>query len=384
MKHYILILLILVGIFSLWMVSCADGKMTLSTGIRYDMFTDDRTPEMLGYEVTFPLGVAYRGRQLALALDAAFSSANVYPGDGSNSEITSLTDTHLSASYGLPNLPVGVIFGIDLNLPTGKGRLSAHERVAEVGENHNLFEVDDFGEGFNFDLSLGLAETFGPLSLGLNGQYRYKGAYDPTRDIPNDKLDPGDEVVVIGMGKWKASARVNVDASVAYSHFAADQINGQKMFQEGDKFVFGGNLHVTYSIPRPLRITLGLQQRLQASNKEPEPKQLQTEPENSNGNEFFSLLEATYEYSPRFAIRVLGDVRYYGASDRQDAVKGVPYKGRRIRYAFGPGFFYSLNARLALNGLAKYFFLNQKKDILLNQDTTFRGVNLAVGVTYMF
>ena len=385
MKHYILILLIIVGIFSCWMVPCASGKMSLSTGIRYDLFTDDRLPETLGYEVTFPLSLAYRGRQVALALDAAFSSANVYPGDGSTSKIANLTDTRLSASYGLPNLPVGLIFGVDLNLPTGKEQLSAQARVAEAGENHDLFEVDDFGEGFNFDLSLGLAKEFGPVSVGVNGKYRFKGKYDPSKDIADDDLDPGDEVVVGGVCKWKVSPRVNVDASAAYSHFAADQINGQKMFQEGDKVAFGGNLNLLYSIPKPLRITVGLQQRLQGKNKEPGlTKKLEIEPANSNGPEFFSLLEVTYEYSPRFAVRVLGDMRYYGASDRQDAVKGVPYEGRRIRYGFGPGFLYHINERLALNGLAKYFFLDHAKDILLNQDTTFRGVNLAVGVTYTF
>ena len=53
---------------------------------------------------------------------------------------------------------------------------------AEAGDNNDLFEVDDFGQGLNIGASLGLAETFGPLSIAVNGKYRVNGAYDPTTD----------------------------------------------------------------------------------------------------------------------------------------------------------------------------------------------------------
>ena len=50
----------------------------------------------------------------------------------------------------------------------------------------------------------------------------------------------------------------------------------------------------------------------------------------------------------------------------------------------GSGFIYTPGKRLALNGLVKYFILNQEKDILLDREMTFRGVNLSVGLTYKF
>ena len=106
---------------------------------------------------------------------------------------------------------------------------------------------------------------------------------------------------------------------------------------------------------------------------------LQTEPENSNSRRIFGLLDVLYEYSPRFAFRVIGDVRYYGESPRTDI---APYKGQRIRYAFGPGFIYAPTKRFTINGLVKYFILKRAKDIGLLQDTIYQGVNVSIGLTY--
>ena len=69
MKCYVYIFLILCNLFSFRLVPWAYGEMALSTGVRYDMFTDDRSPETLGYEITFPIGLAWRRERFVLALE---------------------------------------------------------------------------------------------------------------------------------------------------------------------------------------------------------------------------------------------------------------------------------------------------------------------------
>jgi hypothetical protein len=381
MKRYNLICLIILGIFVI--VPCVYGEISVSTGVRYDLFTANDVPETIGYEVTFPLGVTYIWKQvLTFSLNTAFSNANVYPGNGDHVQIVSLTDTRLAASYGLPNLPVGLTFGVELNLPTGKERLSSTQKIAEAGDDHDLFEVDDFGEGLNIGVNVGLAKEFGSLSASVNGKYQFNGEYDPTTDWTEDDLDPGDQFQLTALFNWKASSHVKLETSVGYSYFTADQTNGHETFQEGAKLAFGVNLRILAQVYRPVRIVAGVQMAGQAKNKEANlAGTLQTEPENSNSRRVFGLVDVLYEYSPRFAFRVIGDMRYYAESPRQDV---VPYKGQRLRYAVGPGWIYAPNKRLLVNGLVKYFILKHDKDIGLLQDTTYQGVNVSIDLIYNF
>ena len=146
----------------------ACGEFALSGGMRCDMFTADLSPDTQGYEITTPLGISWQQQQMLVVLETAYSNANVSV-DGDSSTISGFTDTRLSASYAFPQLPLGVILGLDMNLPTGKATLDEHERKAEIGENGDLFEVDDFGEGLNIGPSIGVVKKFGSLSLGGTG-----------------------------------------------------------------------------------------------------------------------------------------------------------------------------------------------------------------------
>lgn len=174
------------------------------------------------------------------------------------------------------------------------------------------------------------------MSVGLNSAYLFKSEYDPTEDMADDELDPGDQILVVILFKWQVSSRMKLDSFLTYSHFSEDTIDGKKTFQEGDKIAFGGNIQVN---PGPLKILTGCQYILQAKNKVLGLETLETEPKNSNGADLFGSFDVWYGYSPKFSVRVLGDVRFYGKSEREDTEKGIPFAGRRIRYAFGPGFF---------------------------------------------
>jgi len=378
MKPYVRISLFLC-LFIFIRVSVCSAEMAFSTGIRTDIFTDDRSPKTMAHEITAPLGFSWRRNQLLMLLETAYSSAHVYA-ENESSNLSSLTDTRFSASYGLLNLPVGIIFGLDMNLPTGKATLTERERWAEIGENGDLFEVDNFGEGWNFGPNIGVAKEFGSVGVGGNLAYLFRGEYDPSADIPDDNLGPGDQALLLGYLKWQAAARTLLDGFLSYTVFTEDTINGEESFQEGDKFGIGLNVQSTY---KALSIAVRFQQAIQGKNKELGlDNRLVAEPENSNGTESFGLLDMMYKYSPTFNFRVLGDVRYYAESDRMDELKKLPFQGKRIRYAAGVGFIYNIDLHLSLNGLVKYFVLDKAKALYLSEDTSFQGTNLSLGLTY--
>ena len=381
MKTHIYIVLIIFGIIVFTTSPLVYAEMSASMGVRYDTFADDRSPKEDGTELTMPFGVVYKQERLLLRLETAYSRAHVDPGADPDAEISSFTDTLLAGSYMFPDLPVGVVVGLDVNIPTGKARLRERERAAEAGERHDLFEVDNFGEGLNVGLNLGLIKEIGNVNVGLTGVYLFKGKYDPTQDTPDDDLDPGDQTLVMAALKWKAASWCKVETLAAYAHSAPDTTGGKRSFQDGDKVVLNGMLR----IQRPaVEIVVGVQNAFQGKNKELADDKFTTESANSNGNELFGWFDFTYRASVKLDLLVLGDIRDYGESDRKVELTGLPYEGHRLRYSIGPGVTYSLNDHFACNVVAKYFLMDQQRDLVLPQDTTVHGMNLSLGLTYTF
>jgi hypothetical protein len=55
-----------------------------------------------------------------------------------------------------------------------------------------------------------------------------------------------------------------------------------------------------------------------------------------------------------------------------------------MRYAFGPGFSYTYDQHFSYHGLVKYFVLHQKPNVLLENEVTFHGISVGIGMTYTF
>ena len=381
MKTYNYLFLVIVGIVS-WLASpFAYAEMSVSTGMRYDAFTDDQTPQGDGAEWTIPFGVAYKRERLLVRFNTAYSRASVSPSAKADADIASFTDSLLAASYMFPDLPVGVIVGLDANLPTGQAGHSETDRSAEAGERHDLFEVDNFGEGLNVGLHLSLVKELGPVNVGLTGIYIFKGKYDPTTDTADDDRKPGNQLIGLTMLKWRAASWLKVESLLAYAHFAPDQTDGQESSQEGAKVVLSGAARLNF---QPVEVVIGVQNVWQGKNQELTSGSLATEPANSNGKEFFGWFDLIYRASAVLDLELLGDLRYYSASERILETNGLPFEGQRVRYAAGPGLTYSFNDQLSCSASAKFFTMDQKRDVARANDATLRGMNLSVGVTYTF
>ncbi len=359
----------------------AIAEFSFSIGMQYDSFVDDRSPRSNGAEVSIPVELTYEREDVFIGFQSAYGYASVDPGFESSSNLSSITDSLLSVSFLIPNAPLFFILGLDVNLPTGSEQLHSNEKIAEAGENNDLFNIDNFGDGMNIGLHLGIIKEMPDLRWGLYGGYTLHGEFDPSHDVPTDDFDPGDETLLMTTLRWQTSPWMIVDTMLAYSHVSEDKIDDQKVFQEGDKFVLGGSMYVQYEL---LGIALSLQNTMQAKNDELVLNTLETETENSNRMVLLGELELSYEYSPQLTLQGYGEFRYYEESKRKNPLNGQPFEGKRTRYALGPGFSYIVDQHLACHGLAKYFVLHQKRDIMLDEDVTFQGVNLGIGMTYTF
>jgi hypothetical protein len=351
--------------------------------VRYDTFRDDRSPESQGDEITIPFGISYKSQRFLVSLESAYSSANVDWSDGQKGELASLTDTVVSASYSytFSGQPMAVLFGLDMNLPSGKTGLNKTERLAEAGDRNDLFEVDNFGEGFNIGPSIGILREFRKASLTVNSAYIFYGEYDPTSDIPDDDLNPGDQLFLHGALNRYAASWLDLGALLSYSYFTPDEVGGEENFQDGQRLVLSGNAKLK---GERLGALLSIQYAIQGKNKDLIGDKLQEESENSNGDEFFGLLSLSYLATSDLTLRLQGDVRYYAESEYQDPDANLPFSGKRVRYALGPGLYYNLNKHLSLNALFKGFLMDQERDLFIDDDASYYGANLDLGFRYVF
>jgi hypothetical protein len=300
MKQQILKVGLIILLF--WMTDvCVYGKTTCMTGLRYDRFEDDLTSTTTGTELTIPLRLTYERDEMLVLLETAYSRAKVEPEGDAAARLSGFTDTHLAMSYMFPKWPVGIRLGLDVNFPTGKEQLDLQQRHAEVGERNDLFEVDNFGEGLNIGLSLGLVQEIRNVSLVFNGTYILNGKFDSTSDIPDDELDPGDQLVLLVLLNWQASTQFTFDIFGAYSHFAEDHLNGHPNFRRGDKWAFGSRLLFVH---KAMEIAFKVQEVIQGKNEILQDQNLQPEPANGNGSEFFGEGDVLYHVSSKLAFRL--------------------------------------------------------------------------------
>lgn len=381
LRKSILLTLCLTAVVSIG--SPAWAEIFLSTGIRYDIGIDNGSPETTGYEFTLPIGLAYRGERLSISAESAFSNAYVEDTDSAEASISSVTDTLLSASYSYPlsNHPVALLFGLDANLPTGHERLSEAEESAEWGESGDLFEVDNFGEGLNLGLSIGAMHQNGDTVVAFQGAYVLTGEFDPGSDADDDTLDPGDQMLLLGLLNAQISSWLNVEWMLAYSYFGDDKTEGTKTFQQGNQCMLGGNMTIARD---PMTMSTRLQATFPKVNNELVDDAWEQEYDSSNGINISGAVSGAYALSDLLTLQLQGDVRYYGASDLQDDDTGLPYSGTRIRYAVAPGMTYLFTNGLSLRGGAELFAMTQEQDMFMEDNLVFRGLNLQVGVFYTF
>lgn len=362
--------------------SGAFAELAITTGLRVNRVSDDLENNTEGTEYTIPFSVRYlKGERFSLRIDTGYGLASVTQTGKADAELVNLTDTLISANYSIPGLPAIVSVGLNLNLPTGKARLSPKERNATIGENNDLFETEKFGEGVNVGVNLSVLKKLGTVLLGVNGLYVYKGEYDPTSDIERDAVDPGDQFLAAGLAGWQISSAFTMMTMATYSYFTEDQVQGTSSYQEGGTLTIGGSLNYG---KKPVGVSVSIQQVLPQKDKELVNSTLTTETENSGSKTFNAALTIMYICSPSLTLQAFGDMRLYTESDRRELDHGLPFAGKRTRYSVGPGVTYTLNPHLSLFGLLKYVRLTEQKDVYLSDDRIFTGINAQIGITYLF
>jgi hypothetical protein len=317
-----------------------------------------------------------------MGIQTAYANARVN-GQSSSDKATlqSITDTLLTANYTIDGLPFVLTTGLSLNLPTGKERLNNTELRATIGDGNDLFEVVTFGEGFNAGLNVSLMKQFDKVMAGINSLYVYKTQYDPTAEIEDDTLDPGDQITIAALAIWQISDAWMLTTLGTYSYFWEDRVNGRKEFREGDTVTVGGGLN--YNGER-LGISLSGQGVFPQKDDVFIEGKLQEEADNSANRTIAGVLDVTYALSPPITLELFGDIRHYPESPQVNSQNGLPSAAKRTRYSVGPGIRLNLNEAMSCSLLAKYVFVERGRDIYVDIEKIYEGLDVKASAVMTF
>lgn len=354
----------------------AAQEWTVRTGVHVDAWSG---VGQNGHEVLAPFTLAFDTPNWGASLRTAFGNAeHSLGGDTPRASMTGLTDTTLSGYYRLSTGRWEIQAGLDMDLPTGVSRLRTRDLPAIQDED--LVALDRFGEGFDLNPTIIVYYNFGSIGIGAGLGYLRTGEYDPTKDIPADDFDPGDELTAALLGDFYVAQIVRVSARASYTYFTADRRGGVKVFREGDEVDLRASAEWR---PEPWYVVVTVRDiiRMKAERIDTSGR-LQTEPRNSNGNDFRGGVTVGYILNDTWTIEGSAAVRHVSANDYPtgDALRD----GGRTKYAFGPAVTWSPTRTFSVAGGFAFFILDVEQSPVFPRAGTIHGVHADLRVTFRF
>lgn len=219
-----------------WAAPSFGAEAAAQAGFEYDYWKDTRGNK--GSQGFIPIRVDARFDALGVGVLTGAARTTFEPGGGPSESLTAFLDTKIVTSYEiLGSLPVDILLGLDLNLPTGKTDLSAAEAV--LVEDPELVTITSLGEGFNANPTVLVAKEFGPYVAGLGVGYDWRGKYDFSGQLGLNDFDPGDIWTVSATLRRDFSQTAHVRLFGNASWFARDKVAGAAVHKEGSFYMAG-------------------------------------------------------------------------------------------------------------------------------------------------
>ena len=240
--------IILLALFTILAFRAGNGLaagLEAQTGVSFDWWSDGRGSH--ASQIFTPVHVEGKFSDLSVRFLTAYGQTQLNTAGAGSVGLGHMLDSKLGGTYQITGkLPVDVMFGLDLNLPTGKTNLTAKEVTLIM--DPNLVSVNNFGEGFNVNPTLSVAKTWHDWSAALGLGYLWRGPYDFSSDLNLTDYQPGAVYTATAEGRYTISPQMYCRLFGGYSFYGKDTTHGVDMFQEGDVGIFG--MGVYYQKPK--------------------------------------------------------------------------------------------------------------------------------------
>lgn len=299
-------------------------------------------------------------------------------------DFTTLTDTSVSSYYSHKIGDLMLRGGVDLSLPTGKHAYSSSElgRIVTDPLSQDLMMLNTYGAGTNFiPHFMAVHKASDQLTVGGGLRYELTGPYDPTTDISDDNLDPGDRLMLMANGAWIATDNDYFLLSFMYNYSGVDKQEGTEIFRTGDMY----SLEARYirKWEEAFNSIFSLSYRQQEKNQMlSEGNVLNSELSNSNNNSWEAYVNNVYRYSDDFSFTGMAGYKqvFPNGLNEDEAL----FDGGRWKAYVEPGIMWFLSPVNYLSGKARYSYILDKKDAFASDDSGYNVFNVDIGYTYSF
>lgn len=373
----------LLGAIALVLPLPATAADTLfSVGEKYSSFENNRNGEK-GSQFFTPISLSTgseNGLFAGLSTGYLVSTYRSAQPDAQEVTVSTLLDTKASLYYTAALGRGCVRVGSTFNLPTGKSSLSGEERGAEMDREYGeLVDVTNFGAGTDANPGFAVTLPWNKFTVGLGGSYHVKGAYDPTTDVEDDSVDPGDEVLGKFTLRW-VGGDTKVTAGMKYQYVGADKIGGELAYKEGNMLAANANLEFT---PKPWFVYLeGAYNNWEKSRNITGSGNLPFEEFARYGDDL--LLKATVQYlaTPMLVLVVEGSGHWaQGNGFPRDSVH---YDSGRTSLEAEAGFVYQIFLGVYVSGSVAYLRVKEDADANQAEDTTYDAFKSSLHLVTFF
>lgn len=355
----------------LWCAGAHAAELSVESGISQGFWKDTR--DSSGSQTLVPLRVEWNKGDATIGLLTGAVHASVdIPGAGDRS-LTHTLDTKLNLSYIVQGkLPVDLLIGVDVNLPTGKTDLSSADLALIL--DPEILTITTFGEGVNLNPTLSVAKEWGPWSAGAGIGYNVRRTYDVSAEAGLTDYDPGDILSLNALLQRECSQGYVGRVFGKFSRFGKDRLRGADFFREGDYRMAGFGVSragKTWEADVNLRGTFrGKAETLSGGS-------LITETDRSRGDEWSA--EASVRHVLRKDLSLSGSVRGLIVAKNGYSDGASRHNGSKEKIAISVGCDRGFAGGIAAGVSLKGFLMSEEAQKVpqFREERTSRGIALA-------
>lgn len=355
----------------LWCVGAHAAGFSVESGVQQEYWEDTR--DSSGSQTLVPLRIEWnRGDATIGLLTGAVHAAIDRPGAADRS-LTHTLDTKLNLSYVVEGkLPVDLLVGLDLNLPTGKTDLPIADFALIL--DPEIVSITTFGEGVNLNPTISLAKAWGPWSAGLGVGYNFRRTYDVSTEAGLTDYDPGDILSLNALVQRECTRGYVGRVFGKFSRFGKDRLRGADLFREGEYRMIGAGISragAAWEADVNLRGTFRGKAEILSGGS------LATEAERSRGDEWSA--EASVRHAFRKDVTLSGSIRGLIVAKNGYSDGASRHNGSKEKVALSVGCDRSFASGMAVGVSLKGFLMSEEAQSvpLFREERTSRGIALA-------
>jgi hypothetical protein len=373
MKAHVLMLFVFLLICLPGSAGAAD--ISIQSGLNtnwWDSDADDR-----GSQTYVPVTIDGGYQNMSVKVLTAFAHTDGEASGDRDQSLSSVIDTKVNLSYALlEKLPVDILFGVDVNLPTGKTKLDFTE--LQLLRNPDLVTINRYGEGFNVNPTVTVAKQQDRWAIGFGVGFLWRGEYDFSEDILD--YDPGDIFNLTAEAVYAFTDRWQGRLFGEFALYGTDELDVQDYYREGDYLMAGVGAdyieklwEASFSVKGIFRGKSEFQEADLA---------LATEDQNSYGDEYHVDLSWLYRLNAQTVIS--SNLRYLYLSENDYESTSPLYFGSKQKISLGAAlqrqFSPDLTGKFGLDG----YLLDEERNWYHTDDRLYRGFLVDFSITKAF